>query len=154
MNVRIDTLPEQKIIKVRQTGPYSESAGRAWKLLCGWAAPRDLFTQATQFIGIGHDDPSVTAPENIRYDAAITVSVDVAAEPPVEFDILPGGEHAVCTHKGPYDRLEDAYKAVMGQWLPQSGREFRGGLTFEVYRNNPDTTPPEQLLTDIHIPLK
>ncbi len=154
MNVRIDTLPEQKIIKVRQTGPYNKSAERAWKILCGWAAPRGLFTQSTRFIGIGHDDPSVTAPEKIRYDAAITVSVDVAAEPPVEADILPGGEYAVCSHKGPYDKLEDTYKAIMGQWLPQSGREFRGGQTFEVYRNNPDTTPPEQLLTDIHIPLK
>ncbi|MDO9632698.1 MAG: GyrI-like domain-containing protein, partial [Humidesulfovibrio sp.] len=154
LNVRINALPEQRIIKVRELGPYKESAERAWKILCGWAAPRGLFVQNTLFIGIGHDDPSVTKPEAIRYDAAITVEGPAQAEPPVASETLPGGEYAIITHKGPYEKLEDTYKTIMGQWLPQSGREFRGTQTFEVYRNNPTTTPPDELLTDIHIPLK
>lgn len=154
LNVRIATLPDQRIIKVRQLGPYKESAERAWKILCGWAAPRGLFVQDTQFIGIGHDDPSVTKPDAIRYDAAITVNVPVEPEPPVSAEILPGGDYAIITHKGPYEKLEDTYRIIMGQWLPQSGREFRCAPGFELYRNNPDTTPPAELLTDIHIPLK
>lgn len=154
MNVRISTLPDQKIIMVRQTGPYAVSAERAWKILCGWAAPRGLFGPNTKFVGIGHDDPSVTAPEDIRYDAAITVDADIAVEPPVAAETLPGGDYAIIVHKGAYEKLEDTYKAIMGQWLPQSGREFRGTPTYEVYRNNPTTTPPDELLTDVHIPLR
>jgi AraC family transcriptional regulator len=154
MNVRIETLPDQKIIKVRQTGPYADSASKAWKILCTWAAPRRLFGPSTLFIGFGLDDPSITAPEALRYDAAITVESGITVEPPISAEILPGGDYAIITHKGPYETVEDTYKTIMGQWLPQSGREFRGTQTFEVYRNNPQTTPPEDLLTDVHIPLK
>lgn len=159
MNVRIETLPERRILRVRQTGPYKEAGTRAWQILLAWAGPKGLLGPATVTLGIGHDDPTITAPEKLRYDAAITVEPGVAAEPPVEppveDGILPGGEYAIVTHKGPYEQLEEVYKRIMGQWLPQSGREMRDELwCFEVYRNNPYTTPPEELLTDIHVPLK
>jgi len=154
MNVRIETLPERKIALVRETGPYFESAERAWKTLCGWAGPLGLIGPATQLIGIGHDDPSVTAPEAIRYDAAITLDREVQPPAPITLGTLPGGDYAVVTHQGPYEKLEDTYKTVMGQWLPQSGRELRNSPSFEAYRNDPATTPPQELLTDVHIPLK
>ena len=155
MNVRIETLPERRIMRVRQTGPYKEAGTLAWKILCGWAGPKGLLGGTTTTLGIGHDDPTLIAPEKLRYDAAITVEAPMTAEPPVEADILPGGEYAIVTHKGPHDQLEEVYKRIMGQWLPQSGREMRDELwCFEVYRNNPYTTPPEELLTDIHVPLK
>lgn len=154
MNVRIETLPNIRIASVRQTGPYMESAERAWKILCGWAGPKGLFTPRTMIIGISHDDPSVTPPEQIRYDAAISLEGPLEVEPPVVLGTLPGGEYAVISHQGPYEGLEETYKAIMGQWAPTSGREFRDTPCFEVYRNDPASTPPAQLLTDIHIPLK
>lgn len=154
MNVRIETLPERTIALVRETGPYFESAERAWKALCGWAGPLGLIVPATLLIGIGHDDPSVTAPEAIRYDAAITLDREVQPAAPVTLGTLAGGDYAVITHQGPYEKLEDTYKTVMGQWLPQSGRELRDSPSFEAYRNDPATTPPQELLTDVHIPLK
>ncbi len=154
MNVRIETLPDLRILKVRQTGPYMESATRAWGILCAWAGPRGLLGPNTWFIGISHDDPQVTRPEDIRYDAAINMAREVAPEPPVQADTLPGGEYAVITHQGPHENLEATYAHIMGQWMPASGRDFRDTPWFEVYRNDPATTPPDQLLTDIHIPLK
>lgn len=154
MNVRIETLPDIRIASVRQTGPYMESADRAWKILFGWGAPKGLFTPRTMIIGITHDDPQATRPEEIRYDAAISLDGDVAVEPPVTLGALPGGEYAIFTHQGPYEGLEETYKTIMSQWLSTSAREFRDTPWFEVYRNDPATTPPAQLITDIHIPLK
>lgn len=154
MNVRIEILPELRVAMVRATGPYKESAAKAWEALCAFAQQKNLFGPQTLLIGIGHDDPSITAPEDIRYDAAIPVGQDVSVEAPASIGILPGGEYAVITHQGPYDGLEEAYGTIMGQWLPQSGREMRETPNFEIYRNDPVRTPPEQLLTDIYIPLK
>lgn len=154
MNVRIETLPDMKILSVRQNGPYMESAHRAWNMLCGWAGPKSLIGPKTLFIGISHDDPGVTVPEDIRYDAAITVDKEVVPEAPVMAGELPGGEYAVITHQGPHEGLEETYSLIMGQWVPTSGREFRDTPWFEIYRNDPASTPPAQLLTDIHIPLK
>ncbi|SNR82680.1 AraC family transcriptional regulator [Humidesulfovibrio mexicanus] len=154
MNMRIETLPDIRIAKVRQTGPYMESAERAWKILCGWGAPKGLVNPKTLIIGISYDDPSATAPEELRYDAAISIDNDLAVEEPVSLDVLPGGEYAVFTHQGPYQGLEETYKTIMSGWIPTCDREFRDSPWFEIYRNDPATTPPAQLITDIHIPLK
>ena len=49
--------------------------------------------------------------------------------------------------------LHDAYRAMYGEWLPKSGREFRDSYSMEIYRTDPATTPPEENITEIRIPL-
>ncbi len=68
--------------------------------------------------------------------------------------LLSGGEYAVATHHGPYDRLGQTYAKLCGQWLPENGYEPRSAPSFEIYRNNPQTTPAEDLLTDVHVPVE
>ena len=46
------------------------------------------------------------------------------------------------------------YAALCGQWLPSSGRRERSAPCFEVYKNSPQDTPPEDLVTDIYLPLE
>ena len=80
-------------------------------------------------------------------------------EPPVqpegEFGVMEiaGGEYATLMHKGPYETLGRAYQALLGGWLPQSGRELRDAPCFEAYLNSPQNTRPEELLTVIHAPV-
>ena len=59
----------------------------------------------------------------------------------------------VLTHRGPYEGLGESYRWLYGVWLPASGREPRHAPPFEVYHNSPKDTPPDQLLTEIHLPL-
>ena len=68
--------------------------------------------------------------------------------------MISGGDYAVMTHFGPYDNLGDTYAAVCGRWGPESGREFRSSPCFEIYFNSPEETEPEDLLTDVHVPLE
>ncbi len=49
--------------------------------------------------------------------------------------------------------MGDAYRWLLGVWLPESGREADDAPMFEVYLNDPRQTPPTELLTDIHLPL-
>ena len=57
------------------------------------------------------------------------------------------------THTGSYSHLGQTYAEFLGQWLPRSGRELRDTPCFEVYLNDPQSTAPEDLLTDIYAPL-
>ncbi|WP_027175796.1 AraC family transcriptional regulator [Desulfovibrio aminophilus] len=152
MDVRIETLPERRVASVRHLGPYKE-VEVAWIALCAWAGPRGLLTPATLFIGICYDDPQATGPEAIRYDASIPVGPDVCSEGQITVQTIPGGDYAVTTHRGPYENLEKTYAALMGGWLPQSGRMLRDAPGFEIYRNDPKSTAPEDLVTELHIPL-
>ncbi len=153
MDVRIETLKPMRVAFMRHTGPYAD-CGPTWEALCGWAGRHGLFGPDTVILGLSHDDPEVTPAEKIRYDACITVGDNVEAEGDVGIQEIGGVECAVTTHKGPYEKLADSYARFCGEWLAQSGREMVVGPSIEIYRNNPEDTPPEELLTEIYLPLK
>ncbi|MBN2446689.1 MAG: GyrI-like domain-containing protein, partial [Phycisphaerae bacterium] len=104
--------------------------------------------------GVSYDDPEVTPPDKLRYDACIVVDDKVRASGDVGVQTIGGTRYAITTHKGPYECLSETYAALMGQWMPANGQEPGCGPCLEVYLNSPQNTPPEQLLTDVHVPLK
>ena len=152
MEIRFEQRKPVRVACVRHVGPYQE-CGPAWERLCTFAAEKGLFGPGTLQIGIGHDSPDVTPAEKLRYDACLTVDDRFQAEGDVGVLELPGGEYAVGTHRGPYSGLPEAYRWIFGQWLPTSGRQLRAAPCFEIYVNDPTTTPPEDLVTEICLPL-
>jgi len=153
MDVEIKRLEPVRVAFVRHVGPYNE-VGAAWEKLCARLGAEGMLGPGTKFVGICHDDPEVTAPERIRYDACVTVDDDFEGEGEIGAQTVGGGEYAVTTHVGPYDKLGQTYARLYGQWLPQSGREPRSQPSLEFYLNDPESTDPEDLLTDIYAPLK
>lgn len=66
---------------------------------------------------------------------------------------LPGGTVAVATHMGPYDTLEQTYKAK-GKELPKLGYETAGPM-WESYFTDPMKEPdPAKWRTDIYWPVR
>ncbi len=153
MKVEIETVQPIRVAFMRHVGPYDQ-CGQTWERFLGWAGAEGLLGAGTRFIGLCHDDPEITPPDRIRYDACITV--DEAFEPvnDVGVQLIDGGPHARTTHFGPYDRLGETYARFLGQWAPHSGRRIRPAPCFEVYLNSPENTEPEDLLTDIYLALE
>lgn len=151
--VRIETVPTRRVAFLRHLGPYGD-AGPTFDRLMGWAGRRGLFRANTLVLGICHDDPEVTPPEKIRFDCCVTVDEHAASEGEVAIQTLEGGECAVLTVRGPYTQLGEAYRYLFGVWLPTSGRELRDVPPFEVYHGSPKELPPEELRTDIYVPLE
>ena len=79
MDIQIRTLDPLRVAFVRHLGPYQDCGG-AWQQLIGWAGKRGLLRQDAVFLGVGHDDPAVTEPARIRYDACIVVPDGTAVE--------------------------------------------------------------------------
>jgi AraC family transcriptional regulator len=154
MDIQIRTLDPLRVAFVRHLGPYQECGG-AWQQLIGWAGPRGLLGADAVCLGVGHDDPSVTEPARIRYDACIVVPDGTPVEGGIGIQILPGGEHAVTLHRGPYELLPAVYLEVIGRWIPSQGRTIarERSSPYEIYRNDMRTTPPADLLTEVRVPL-
>jgi AraC family transcriptional regulator len=81
------------------------------------------------------------------------VKKDVAPEGDVGVQTIAGGEYAVTVHQGPYEKLSETYAALCGQWIPAQGREIAGAPSIEIYKNDPNKTKPEKLVTEVHVPL-
>lgn len=153
MKVQIERVEPLRVAFVRHVGPYHE-VNLAWDRLCMQLGKDGLLGPGTRFIGICYDDPEVTAPEKIRYDACVTVDSDFVPEDDIGVQTVGGGEYAVTTHLGPYELLGQTYAQLLGQWLPRSGRELRSEPSLEFYLNTPESTDPEDLITDIYAPLE
>jgi AraC family transcriptional regulator len=152
MKATIKELGPYDVVFVRHTGRYDQ-VGESWAKLFSWAMPKGLVMGPPVTIGMSHDDPTITPPDKLRYDACLVVNKPVEAEGEIGVQRIEAGEYAVAQHVGPYEKLGDTYSALCGQWLPDSGRDVRAAPALEFYRNNPQSTPPEQLLTDVCIPV-
>ena len=65
---------------------------------------------------------------------------------------LPGGRMVHVTHKGPYESCEPTYLAAFS-WISKRGMRVSGPIR-EIYPNDPDEVPPEEILTEIYIPVR
>ncbi|MDX3225552.1 MerR family transcriptional regulator [Streptomyces sp. ME19-01-6] len=74
------------------------------------------------------------------------------APPGATADLLPGGTFACATHTGPYDQIDLTAHALLA-WCVERGHAPTGPIR-EVYLNDPATTAPDHLVTQLLIPLE
>jgi len=153
MTVTVKRLKPMRVAFMRHIGPYNE-VRETWDRLTMFLGKEGLVGGDAQFIGICHDDPAVTPPDKIRYDACLTVDERFRPQDEIGVQAIAGGDYAVMTHFGPYEKLSASYAKLLGEWLPRSGCNLRSTPCFEIYLNSPESTEPEDLITDIHAPLE
>lgn len=154
MEMRVVEVAPMPVVYLRNVGPYGGSGiSQAWSRLCGWAAPRGLLGGPVRLLGVGHDDPRVTPAEKCRYDACLTIAGAVLPEGEIGVQTVGGGKYVMATHVGPYEKLGDTYAWLRGPGVNASGGTLRDEPCFEEYMNNPQTTPKEQLRTDVYVPI-
>ncbi|WP_343717037.1 AraC family transcriptional regulator [Inquilinus sp.] len=147
------TLAPIRVAAVRHVGPYME-VGRSFDILMSWARARQLFRPGARSLGLYYDDPGAVAPADLRSDACLEVSEGITGEGEITIRTVAGGPHAVLRHIGPYAELERSYAWLYRTWLPASGAEPAEAPIFEEYLNDPRSTPPAELITDIHLPIR
>ncbi|HQP35230.1 MAG TPA: GyrI-like domain-containing protein [Polyangiaceae bacterium] len=154
MNPEFRNTDPIQVIFVRRNGPCSKASQEAFGVLCPFAASRGLFGPSTRVIGVTLDDPRTTEESKMRFDACITVDREVEPEGEIGRKALAGGKYAVFVHAGPYDGFQKTYEQIFSVWLPSSGERLRDDPCFEVYVNDPGHTKPEDLRTEIWIPVR
>lgn len=132
MNVKLIDRQPVTVAYLRHLGPYGESISQFWQnTYYPWAVTNNLLERPRY--GISHDDPSVTAAEQCRYDACAEVSPDVVASGGAFKTIIPGGRYAVLGFKGTGEQVGEAWSALLRDWLPSSGLQLDARPCFEYY---------------------
>jgi AraC family transcriptional regulator len=145
--------PAFEVAALPHHGAYNEigaAFGRQWELVM----QHGLADRMGAGVGCYYDDPSVVPEAELRSHAGCEV---VPGTPlPECFDriVFPAGRVAVLTYKGPYSGIPAAWRELYGQWLPDTGEEVADRVPYERYLNAMHNTAPEDLLTEIVVPLK
>ena len=156
MNVHVGQLPTYHVAYMRYVGPYGPHGIPAlWKRLEDWIRTHGLEGPESIRIGIGHDDPTITAHEKCRYDACVVVPPDFAGDKWVNVMDVPGGTYAVSAWSGTAHEIEDAWHSLYRTWLPRSGYEPDDRPCLEVYRGGPEVEGrPGAFRCDLCVPVR
>ena len=144
---------------------FIRAAQRAQTELMIAVAEAGQFPAVRSRVGLFPDVPKAANDAGCRYVAGVLFGHDLGAlqgpclRPAIPLTgslawmpIVPG-RYAVFAHIGPYDTLHRIWQAVYRDWLPASGEVLRLAPPMELSINSPDDVPPEDLRTEIWIPL-
>lgn len=151
-NVEIRTIEARQLAGLPHKGAYMD-IGKVFEAVSATITSRDLWAQCGPMLGVYFDDPEATAEPELRSFAGVDWRGDNIPEG-LEGLAINSGRVAVLTHKGPYATLKAGYDALYGGWLPTSGETPADAPCFEVYLNDPRSTDPDDLLTEIYMPIK
>jgi AraC family transcriptional regulator len=151
-DVTIRTEPARRLAGLTHQGPYM-GIGKCFESFSAICESRGLWPQVGAVLGVYYDNPE-TIPESELRSFAGGEFRGGGLPDGMEEANLPGGKTAVLTFKGPYTEVQAAYNSLFGNWLPKSGEEPADAPCYEIYLNSPRDTAPEDLLTEICLPLK
>ena len=100
-----------EIAFLRNIGPYDDIDGTMWARIRDRLAELGRSTDGLP-VGIGHDDPWITPPDRLRYDAGWTIDKPLPPESGLGQQTVPGGGYAVTTYVGPFHLIGEAYRII------------------------------------------
>lgn len=148
-DIQITTVPAQHALVVAKrasTTTIGEQMGEAFGQLTQHAA-----ATGAQIVGPPFSVYLEMPGEDFAFLSGVPVAAGATAGDGVEVQQLPGGEAAVLTYRGSYDGLSEQWQRLM-TWVASSGRT-PGAPPREVYLNEPGVVAPEELLTQLVMPL-
>ncbi|WP_180967004.1 AraC family transcriptional regulator [Cohaesibacter celericrescens] len=151
-DVKIKQMPTIKLAYIRHTGSYFK-VGPTFEQAIKAVHQQGLWSAESMVLGLSYDNPSKTEEHLLRCDAGVSVSPDATVCDPLALRDIQAGDYATVMLKGPYDQIAPTYDWFYGQWLPQSGRETANHPPVEIFHSDARNTPPQDLLTEIRIPL-
>ena len=121
---------------------WGPAVGKVWDFIRSqpglWTDGHNIF--------LYHNSKQQGAPILCDFGVEVTRTFETAGE--VYATETPGGEAAVAVHRGPYNRLNEAYDAI-GKWMAANRRESAGDV-WEIYED-PTPDPADTETTVVHL---
>ncbi len=150
----VKEIAPQRIVGKRGVGSYAETITLLMGDLC-----TQLYSLENQRNGVAITGPFMSIYHDQEYrekDATVECAAPVSgrilvSDPDVEIRTLSGGTVLSLIHRGSYAGLHAAWSRI-GAYAEE--REFTAtGPHREVYLNDPNTVPEDELLTELQIPI-
>lgn len=151
MDVKVKEQPELRVGTVRHIGPYeriSQAFARLGSIVGSSARPA-----GAQLLALYYDDPQTTAKELLRSDAALTFPGHAQVPAGLIERRVPAGRYASTVHVGSYELLGKAW-AELKQEIAARGFRTGGGVSYELYLNDPGSVATNALRTELFAPLE
>ena len=148
ISVNVQTVHPRKLAAVRcEVAPgavgssWGPALGKVWEYIRSrpglWVGGHNIF--------LYHHPKQPGAPISCEFAVEVTRLFETAGE--VYSTETPAGEAAVAVHRGPYNRMNEAYDAIE-KWMAANRRES-AGHSWEIY-GDPTPQPADTETTMVH----
>jgi len=149
----VDVQPIE-VLGTEKTGPYS-LIPELLMMVVNYMMENNILITAPPLFICHETSPECVKEANekgtARVEIAWPVTVPASGSGDIRRYTLPGGWMVRTVHKGPYESCEPTYLAALA-WIEKNGLSITGPIR-EVYPNDPREVPPEEILTEIYIPV-
>jgi AraC family transcriptional regulator len=155
MNIETVWLKPIPCIMLFHTGPYEQIEQKFTEL---WSWIQANGVPGMRSIGIYFDNPDHVPPHQLRSAACVEVPDEwtpPARGLPGQLGEIDGGTYARVVHRGPYDQLAAVWEAMTKEIEGPMGKTIPENIpAFEIYVNDAETTEPDQLVTELYMPIQ
>lgn len=110
MKMKIEMIPEAELVYIQRRGSYGLGNIQTMEKLKAWAMVKGLLNDESIILGVPWNNPTVTKPEDCRYDAGLIVSdVQQISDDDVHIGRISPGEYAVFVIDHTAESLERAW---------------------------------------------
>jgi DNA gyrase inhibitor GyrI len=137
--------PETHYVFLEKIGPFQDTAVLAWKQLNQLVPELSQTHRITGFMSLYKVGPKI-------YRAGVSLASEPSGLPgTLKYFRFKGGNYLRFVLTGPYANLPEASGRVF-QMVAEREIPLRDDFYIENYVNNPNTTPEDQLITEILVP--
>ena len=141
----IVTWPETHYVFVEKVGPFQDTAPQAWNEVHPLVARISEHNKVTGYMSLYKIGPKI-------YRAGVVVAAEPKNLPEnMRYEEFKGGKYSRFVLTGSYANLPEASGRVF-EIVAEKKIQMRDDYCIENYKNDPRTTPEDQLVTEILIP--
>ena len=152
--ITIVTVPAQKVLGITKTGNYQLIPELLMKVI-GYTISEKIAIAGPPVFLCHETSPESVKEANEKGTAVVEVAWPISGPAHSSGEIrayeLPGGKMVRAIHKGPYEACEPTYLRVFS-WIADKGLMINGPIR-EVYLNDPCQVKPEEIITEIYVPV-
>ncbi|RPH31414.1 MAG: AraC family transcriptional regulator [Bacteroidales bacterium] len=152
---KIISIPDKKVCCINVVGKYgSEGTYKAWDELGDFVMKNKIVGWRPDVFAVYYDDPDIVGIESCATDLCIATKKIFKEEGRIKAKTIAGGKFVVFRYKGSYDYLWELYNSIYKDWVLFSDLKIRDLPSIEKYLNFEHNTKPNNLLTEIYIPIE
>jgi len=136
---------------LRHKGPFTEVEEVVRRLMHESGLQNVI--PAGPLMGIYYNNPAEVKPEELEWEMGFPVTAQTLVQPPLEKKEWNFTQVASCLHKGSYESTGDTIMKIL-DWMEANGYVQAGPILERYLDMNPSELKPEDLKTEIWIPVQ
>jgi AraC family transcriptional regulator len=154
MDIQIVGVDPFRVAMLRHSGSYAEISP-VFDTLWKWVEAENISVQRT--LGLYWDNPDFVPVSQLRSAACVEVSSSTQIRDTLSLGLeeftVPGGSYATTRYVGRYDELTPVWSRFT-KLVEKKAKGIPDSPAYEVYVNDPSEVSPDELITELYMPVQ